>query len=211
MNKQSIKLKISTFVIAVIAILTACVLLFRSSPVKAEGNNAGNGEDNQIEIRMDVNGEDARNNAGGGDNSVDKISTNNGLHFKVRHILVGPVIEKIDPGNSSSYIFAENGIINGSKSFDVAIEDAGSSISITARSINLAGGHFSAKLRNVDTANYPDDIKIAYFRVVVEDTFVQMRGASEAVYVGYELNPAAPKKCLTVRKSIRLPTACTSR
>ena len=183
MNKQSIKLKISTFVIAVIAILTACVLLFRSSPVKAEGNNAGNGEDNQIEIRMDVNGEDARNNASGGeDNSVDKISTNNGLHFKVRHISAGPVIEKIDSGNVNSYIFAENGIINGSKSFDVAIEDAGSSISITARSINLAGGHFSAKLRNVSDAT---DIKIAYFRVVVEDTFVQMSGASEAVYVGY--------------------------
>ena len=197
MNKQSIKLKISTFVIAVIAILTACVLLFRSSPVKAEGNNAGNGEDNQIEIRMDVNGEDARNNASGGeDNSVDKISSNNGLHFKVRHISAGPVIEKIDPANINSYIFVENGIINGSKSFDVAIEDAGGSISITARSINLAGGHFSAKLRNTDTDNYPDDIKVAYFRVVVEDTFVQMRGASEAVYVGYELNPAGTKEVL---------------
>ena len=211
MNKQSIKLKISTFVIAVIAILTACVLLFRSSPVKAEGNNAGNGEDNQIEIRMDVNGEDARNNAGGGDNSVDKISTNNGLHFKVRHILVGPVIEKIDPGNSSSYIFAENGIINGSKSFDVAIEDAGSSISITARSINLAGGHFSAKLRNVDTANYPDDIKIAYFRVASRIRSCKCAARRKLCMSVTNSTPRAPKKCLTVRKSIRLPTACTSR
>ena len=194
MNRQSVKLKITVFVIAVIALLTACLFLFRGTPVRAEGNNAGNsGSDKLIDIRVDVNGEDAQNNAqGGADDSVDKIASNNELHFKVRHIPVGTVVEKIDEGNMSNYVYVQNSIINGSNSFDVEWSD-GSLIKITARKLNSAGGHFSVKLQNAMNA---DDVKTAYFRVKVDDTFVQLRNSSEAVYVGYELNPAGTKEML---------------
>ncbi|MDE6401215.1 MAG: hypothetical protein K2L54_01235, partial [Clostridiales bacterium] len=194
MNKQNVKLKISVFIAAVIAILAACMLLFGGSHAKAEGNNAGDaGSDKLIDIRMDVNGEDSQFNISGGeDNSVDKITSNNGLHFKVRYINANTVIQKMEPDNNGTYLFVENSIVNGSNSFAVEREDA-NRIKITARSINLTGGHFSIKLQN---AGNSADIKTAYFRVVVEDTFVQLRNSSEALYVGYELNPAGTREVL---------------
>ena len=208
MKTNSIKRNVLLFITLAVAIIALGLALLIRPVAHADrniGNNAGNDNpDVIIDLVLDVNGRvpestdyDTSKTALENHNSGKDGEGKKDLLLRTRYIQHSAVREYF--GQTGSWVFLSNSIINGSTAFDVNTlnnRDVNTLV-VTANAITETGsGRFCVTL--VDNAEEPTKSFVAYFRVTVMDTFAQWTSDEQALYVGNKVRDSDGKEYVTV-------------
>ncbi len=194
MLKQSIKRNfVFSVLFAIVAVLLAFALAAPVRTANAAGNDAGNADPDaaataiDISLKLDVNG--LAYTGSTHDTNVGAIETNNGSQMSSRWLPRTTVVAAYNAKHPSaaitdSYYFDQTSVTKDSDSFDVAVQDGNTDITITAK--DAGRGRFTVFM------NY-GDIKVPVrFYVEVDNTFAvsdpSQVGDRPVYYVGNSLD-----------------------